>query len=279
MGAEADVKRYRAAVADLQKKVSQESKKVADARKKAASARQAAQRTSSGATAASKLREADREDDRAARAEAERAKLEARLADRTKDLHNAEAKLSKERDVAQERRMRALDQSIRRSEAQFRPTWPPRSSPVPDLGGTVALAPTYDLFVSHASEDKDEIARPLVEALKERGLTVWFDEQTLRVGDSLRRKIDEGLKQSRFGVVILSPHFFEKEWPQVELDGLTAKATASGETVILPIWHHLSKDDVLSRSPTLAGVMALNTSVMTIGEIADSLRSRVLPDH
>src|SRR2546423_359737 len=81
----------------------------------------------------------------------------------------------------------------------------------------------WDLFISHASEDKDDVARPLADLFIQKGLKVWYDEYTLIVGDSLRRSIDRGLAGSRYGLVILSPHFFEKEWPQKELDGLVAR--------------------------------------------------------
>lgn len=107
------------------------------------------------------------------------------------------------------------------------------------------------VFISHASEDKTAIARPLAEALRERDYDVWYDEYVLMLGDSLRRKIDEGLASCRFGIVILSPNFFRKEWPQKELDGLVAREV-SGKKVILPVWHQVSQSDVLRYSPTLA---------------------------
>jgi hypothetical protein len=68
----------------------------------------------------------------------------------------------------------------------------------------------YDVFVSHASEDKAAVVTPLANALKQRGLSVWFDHFELRIGDSLRRKIDAGISRSRFGIVVLSPAFFAK---------------------------------------------------------------------
>ena len=68
---------------------------------------------------------------------------------------------------------------------------------------------------------------------------MWIDESELFVGDSLRAKIDEGLAQSQFGIVILSPSFFSKHWPQAELDGLAARE-ANGEKRILPVWHNLT---------------------------------------
>ena len=73
----------------------------------------------------------------------------------------------------------------------------------------------YDVFVSHATEDKEEVARPIANALTEAGLRVWYDEFELRIGDSLRRKIDHGLARSRFGIVVLSPSFFAKKWPTI----------------------------------------------------------------
>jgi len=90
----------------------------------------------------------------------------------------------------------------------------------------------WDVFVSHASEDKD-FARPLAEALHKSGLSVWYDDFTLRVGDSLRRRIDEGLAKSRYGIVILSHAFFAKNWPQAELDGLTSKQIAAQRSCYL----------------------------------------------
>jgi hypothetical protein len=111
---------------------------------------------------------------------------------------------------------------------------------------------TYDVFLSHASEDKDAIARPLYVALVARGLSVWFDEAVLKLGDSLRRKIDEGLSKCQYGIVILSPRFLSKQWPQRELDGLVARETASGEKAILPIWHEIDRDGILTYSPPLA---------------------------
>jgi hypothetical protein len=116
----------------------------------------------------------------------------------------------------------------------------------------------WDIFISHAWEDKEEIARPLAEALTAEGLHVWYDEFELTVGDSLGRSIDRGLNDSRYGVVILSPHFFAKEWPQKELDGLSAREIQSVK-VILPVWHNVTYDDVLKFSPKLADRLAVRT--------------------
>lgn len=115
----------------------------------------------------------------------------------------------------------------------------------------------FDVFICHASEDKNSVARPLAQALMDKGSKVWFDEMTLSIGDSLRRKIDEGLSKSRYGVVILSPSFFAKEWPQYELDALVSRELADAAKVILPVWYNVSAADVrqysLALSMRLAG--------------------------
>lgn len=134
----------------------------------------------------------------------------------------------------------------------------------------------YDIFLSHAWEDKKSVARPLFRALTKKGISVWFDEGTLTIGDSLREKIDEGLAHCRFGVVLLSPRFFAKDWPRRELDGMVAREDASGGKVILPIWHRVTKLQVTRFSPILAMRLAENTKngipalVRSIQQVLDS---------
>lgn len=149
------------------------------------------------------------------------------------------------------------------------PTRPPTA---PTQSTTAASEnDTWDVFVSHASEDKDSFARPLTEALRAAGLKVWFDETTLKVGDSLRRSIDRGLAKSRFGIVIVSKAFLAKEWPQRELDGLVARED-EGRKVILPIWHEITAADVRLRSPTLADRLAVPSSRGIAHAVAELLQ-------
>jgi anti-sigma regulatory factor (Ser/Thr protein kinase) len=117
----------------------------------------------------------------------------------------------------------------------------------------------YDVFISHASEDKESIATPLARLLSEAGLRVWLDDSELTIGDNLRRAVDAGLSQARFGVVVLSRSFFEKEWPQRELDGLLAREDGKSK-LILPVWHGLTPEQVAKYSPILGGRVAVSTS-------------------
>lgn len=143
--------------------------------------------------------------------------------------------------------------------------------------GLVDDGRAWDVFISHASEDKVAIARPLFQSLTGFGVEVWFDEAELRIGDSLRRKIDQGLAHTAFGVVIFSEAFFAKGWPQYELDGIVTN-TVAGDQNLLPIWHKVTKDEVRAQSPSLADKVARSTAEFTVDEIAEEIARRVRPD-
>lgn len=136
---------------------------------------------------------------------------------------------------------------------------------------------TYDLFISHATEDKDPFVRPLALALQALGVVLWYDEFSLLLGDSLSGSIDEGLASSRFGLVVISPSFLQKAWPEYELRGLIAREVDEGR-VILPVWHGVTKKQVLDFSPPLADKMALKTDGLTAEEVALKILVEVRPD-
>lgn len=119
---------------------------------------------------------------------------------------------------------------------------------------------SHDVFICHASEDKDDLVRPLAEALREENIDVWYDEFSMRLGDSLRQSIDRGLATSSYGAVVLSPAFFEKAWPQWELDGLVARLMTERRQLILPIWHGVGPAEVRQYSPPLAGIVAVSST-------------------
>lgn len=129
---------------------------------------------------------------------------------------------------------------------------------------------THDVFISHASEDKEDFVRPLAKALIAKGLEVWYDEFTLRIGDSLRQKIDRGVATSRVGLVVLSPSFVAKGWTNYELDGIVTR-TVSGEQILLPIWHNITKQQVIDFSPSLADKVARSTATHTVEDIATEI--------
>jgi hypothetical protein len=128
----------------------------------------------------------------------------------------------------------------------------------------------YDFFLSHASEDKYNFVRPLAHALTALGLKVWYDDFSLEIGDSLRRSIDYGLGNSKYGIVVLSRSFFSKQWTQYELDALVNRSM-NGDKVILPIWYNVEQQDVSHYSHNLADKVAYRTSALSIEQMAQEL--------
>lgn len=131
----------------------------------------------------------------------------------------------------------------------------------------------YDVFVSHAWEDKESFVEEFVAELEKLGLRVWYDKNQMKLGDSMRQKIDMGLKKSRFGIVVLSPAYIKdgKYWTKTELDGLFQLESINGKTII-PIWHNLQKKEVMAYSPTIAGRLAASTAISTPEEIAKQIK-------
>lgn len=101
------------------------------------------------------------------------------------------------------------------------------------------------------------------------------DVLELKLGDSLRRKIDAGIARTRFGVVVLSHAFFAKNWSGYELDGLVVREMNGGKQIILPLWHNISKDEIIAQSPSLADKVALQTATSTVDEIAEQIAAVV----
>jgi hypothetical protein len=133
----------------------------------------------------------------------------------------------------------------------------------------------WDVFICHASEDKVEVAKPLAQRLTKEGVKVWYDDFELTLGDGLRQKIDQGLSLSKYGIVVLSPNFFQKRWPQYELNGLVSRELDT-EKVILPIWHKISYSEIRRFSPPLADKISVSTKD-GIESIVDKIVQLVKP--
>lgn len=131
----------------------------------------------------------------------------------------------------------------------------------------------YDVFISHAWEDKEAFVDEFVAELEAIGIKPWYDRQRIKWGDSMRQRIDEGLRHSKFGIVVISPDYIAdgKYWTKTELDGLFQLESVNGKT-ILPIWHNITKKEVINYSSIVAGRLAMTTAQMTPKEIAAEMK-------
>jgi hypothetical protein len=134
-----------------------------------------------------------------------------------------------------------------------------------------------DVFLSHAGPDKEGIIAHLVSALDAAGITHWYDGREIQWGDSLTEKIDDGLRKCRYVVVVLSPAFFGRPWPERELNAALGFEMGSGRTHVLPLLagSDLEIKQALGRYPLLAD----KKYVRWLGDpapIIEALRQRLL---
>ena len=131
-----------------------------------------------------------------------------------------------------------------------------------------------DTFICHATEDKESMAQPLHEALSEAGVYAWLDESEIRLGQSIRQKIDVGLATCRSATVILSRPFFKKKWTQYELDGIATRQM-QGEILLFPIQHGITIDEIRGHSPSLAGLSLWNSADHSPEQIAAEIAGQL----
>ena len=127
----------------------------------------------------------------------------------------------------------------------------------------------YDIFLSHASENKHEVIQ-LKEQLELDGCRVWMDIGVIKPGFSITRTINQGLMACRYAAVILSPSFFQKEWTQLELEFLLQLEERAGE-IIIPVWHNIEEGEIRKHSDGLADRLALLLDHNTSAEMTKIL--------
>lgn len=267
-------------IADLEKKQASADKKAADEKKKVASV--TISKNASASTIKSKMNQIARYNDASNKATSESADLAKKIADKRKKRNDAYLKLQKE----QQNEQKKQDKKIKNMQKSYERKITDLSSQMMESlhERVVFVTPEinvsnfeeelqYDVFVSHAWEDKEDFVEEFIQELRDLEIRVWYDKSRIKWGDSMRAKIDEGLKKSRFGVAVLSPNYIAegKYWTKAELDGLFQMESVNGKT-LLPIWHKLTKKEVMDYSPIIASKLAMNTASMTAKEIAEKLK-------
>ena len=267
-------------IADLEKKKAAKDKEVATLQGKINTLKKSINSHTSASTLNSKMRQiATHESDQAKKSQ-DSAELGKKIAEKRKKRAEAYLKLQKEQQNEQKKQDKANRQIQASYEARIKELQQQLSQPVvTSAASPIAADEEYDVFVSHAYEDKESFVDEFVEALRNQGLKVWYDTDKLKWGDSMREKIDRGLAKSKYGVVILSPNYIaeHKYWTKAELNGLFQVETVNGKT-ILPIWHNLTKKQVVEYSPIIADRKAMTTASMTPEEIAAELKELFAPD-
>jgi len=263
-------------IADLEKKMADLVKKEADKTKKIGDTQRSITKNTSETTLRMKTHQIEGYQKELAKALTDKADINKKMADKRKRLSDATIKIKKE-ETAQAK-------SLAKQQANVYAIYEQQIS---DLTEQVKAqenivssrenlfnsnsSEKYDVFVSHATEDKESFCDEFSKILKEKyGLEVWYDSVSIQWGDNIRTEIDKGLKKSKFGVVILSRSYIKKYWTNYELEGLFQRESNGGK-LILPIWHDITKKEVQDFSPSLAGKMAMNTAIMTADEIAEKL--------
>lgn len=267
-------------IADLEKKKATKDKEVATLQGKINTLKKSINSHTSTSTLNSKMRQIATYESDQARKGQDSAELGKKIAEKRKKRSDAYLKLQKEQQNEQRKQDKANREIQASYETRIKELQQQLSMPVVTKATPPMVADEeYDVFVSHAYEDKKSFVDEFVEALRNQGLKVWYDTDKLKWGDSMREKIDRGLAKSRYGVVILSPNYIaeHKYWTKAELNGLFQVETVNGKT-ILPIWHNLTKKQVIEYSPIIADRKAMTTASMTPEEIAAELKELFVPN-
>ena len=259
-------------ITTLEKKKAAEDKKATDNHKKAANVN--ISKNASASMIKSKMKQIENYEATARKAEEASVNFSKKIADKRTKRNDAYLRLQKEEQNERKKQEKSIENMKRTYEQRISELESMRLDKVENeyVEAVSENEPEYDVFVSHAWEDKEDFVEDFVQALKDRKIKVWYDKTKIKWGDSMRARIDDGLRKSKFGVAILSPNYIAegKYWTKAELDGLFQMESVNGK-MLLPIWHNLTKKQVMDYSPILASKLAMTTATMTAEEIADEL--------
>lgn len=271
-----NIERYKRELNDLSKKIAEKRKRYADREARANRASSDASKSQTPSTIKSKIAEAERYRKESTKYSNEIALLESRRAIKEKQIIAEESKFTKAQIDEQKKRDRDNKRLFEHNNKQILNLTKTvldieiEQSKLKEIYPllTVSSAEAYDVFISHASEDKGTFVDALVEELTKRNVKVWYDRNVLTWGKSIRQNIDAGLRKSKFAIVVLSEHYIQKYWTQKEFNALFALGSQLGD-FILPIWHNITPERAREFSPMLCDSIALVSSEHTQAEIAD----------
>lgn len=264
-------------IADLEKKRNALDSKCADLKGKISDAEAAIRKTKSASTVKSKLSQITAWQKEESRKATESANIGKKISEKRTKRNDAYKKMQKaqqDEDKKKEKQMKNMQASYENRVRELTNQLSAKPIIPETIHTYVEADEEYDVFVSHAWEDKEGFVDEFVAELEKLGIKVWYDKQRIKWGDSMRTRIDDGLKKSKFGIAVISPDYIAegKYWTKAELDGLFQLESVNGK-MLLPIWHNITKQQVMDYSPIVASKLAMTTASMTAEEIAKEMRS------
>ena len=264
-------------IADLEKKRAALDSKCADLKKKIGDAEAAIRKTKSASTVKSKLNQISTWQKEESRKASESANIGKKISEKRTKRNDAYKKMQKaqlDEEKKKDKRMKSMQVSYENRVKELTNQLSVKPLIPETIHTYVESNEEYDVFVSHAWEDKEGFVDEFVAELEKLDIKVWYDKQRIKWGDSMRARIDDGLKKSKFGIAVISPDYIAegKYWTKAELDGLFQLESVNGK-MLLPIWHNITKQQVMNYSPIIASKLAMTTASMTAEEIASEMKS------
>ncbi len=131
-----------------------------------------------------------------------------------------------------------------------------------------SILPEFDVFISHANKDKIDLVEELYKSLKELGVNIFYDKESLEWGDNWKDKILNGTNKAEFAIIIISENFFDREWTERELSEFLNRQNRNGQKLILPILHNITITQLKDKYPTIADIQAIDSKQYTCDQIA-----------
>lgn len=264
-------------IADLEKKRNALDSKCADLKGKISDAEAAIRKTKSASTVKSKLSQITAWQKEESRKATESANIGKKISEKRTKRNDAYKKMQKaqlDEDKKKDKKMKSMQASYENRVRELTSQLSAKPLITEVVHVYEASSEKYDVFVSHAWEDKESFVDEFVAELEKLDIKVWYDKQRIKWGDSMRARIDDGLKKSKFGIAVISPDYIAdgKYWTKAELDGLFQLESVNGK-MLLPIWHNITKQQVMNYSPIIASKLAMTTASMTAEEIASEMKS------
>lgn len=264
-------------ITDLEKKKNALDSKCADLKGKISDAEVAIRKTKSASTIKSKLNQISTWQKEESRKATESANIGKKISEKRTKRNDAYKKMQKaqqDEEKKKDKQMKSMQASYENRVRELTNQLSAKTIIPERIHTYVESDEEYDVFVSHAWEDKEDFVEDFVAELEKLDIKVWYDKQRIKWGDSMRARIDNGLKKSKFGIAVISPDYIAdgKYWTKAELDGLFQLESINGKT-LLPIWHNITKQQVINYSPIIANKKAMTTASMTAEEIAKEMQS------